>query len=148
MNRPSMEEARVRPGAALAVLASVAILSACAGENLFTFPVTGTGPGPEVEITAPTEGQETLVGDSILVTASVSAPAGAASVVYSGVYEVDGSPAYTGETASLNGLVNVSLTNHLRASPGQVAGTAVVVVSVTDQGGETSADSVTVAIVN
>lgn len=148
MNRPSMEEARVRPGAALAVLASVAILSACAGENLFTFPVTGTEPGPGVEITAPTEGQEALVGDSILVMASVSAPTGAASVVYSGVYEIDGSSAYTGETASLNGLVNVSLTNHLRASPGQVAGTAVVVVSVTDQAGETSADSVTVTIVN
>lgn len=141
----------MRPAAALrtlAALASVAIVSACAGENLFTFPATGREPGPVVEITAPPTGSEVALGDSVLVQASVSAPTGASSVTYSGIYEVDGSSAYTGETADLNGLISVSLTNRLRASPGQVPGTALVIVSVADQAGISGADTVTVTIVN
>ena len=54
--------------------------------------------------------------------------------------------AYAQETTDLNGLVNLSLRNYLRAAADQRAGTAVVVVTVTDQAGETGADTVTVTI--
>lgn len=136
-----------RAKTALTVCASAAILAACAGENLFSLAASVGEPGPEVEITAPTSGLEKAIGDSILVQASVNAPSGASSVVYSGIYSVSGDPAYTSEDQNLSGLVTVSLSNYLRASPTQVTGTALVIVSVTDQAGETAADSVTVNVV-
>lgn len=134
---------RVR--APLAVMAAVGILSACAGENLFSAAGTGAR-GPDVEITEPTTGATAELGDSILVEATVTAQSGAAAVVYTGRYEVEEDAAYVQETTDLNGLVNLSLSNYLRAAPGQRAGTAVVVVEVTDQAGDTGADTVTVTI--
>ena len=143
MKRPVVAK-RVR--AVLALLVGVGVLSACAGENLFSLAASVGQTGPDVEITSPTSGATATIGDSVLVTATVSASNGAASVVYSGTYGAEGDAAYVQETSDLNGLVNLSLSNRLRAVPSQRAGTAIVVVSVTDQAGETGADTVTVTI--
>lgn len=144
MNRIVIAGTRTR--AAMALAAGVAVLSACAGENLFTGLAAVAQGGPSVEITEPTTGATAELGDSILVEATVTAQGGAALVVYTGRYEVDEEAAYVQETRDLNGLVNLSLSNHLRAVPGQRAGTAVVVVEVTDLAGDTGADTVTVTI--
>lgn len=132
--------------AAMTVAAGVAVLSACAGENLFTGVTAGSQSGPSVQITEPTTGASAEIGDSILVEATVTAQSGAAEVVYTGIYEVEEDAAYTRETTDLNGLVNLALSNYLRAVPGQRAGTAVVVVEATDQTGASGADTVTVSI--
>lgn len=131
----------------LAALSSGVILAACAGENLFTFPALAGGTGPDVEIITPTSGIEKVVGDSVLVEATVAAPSGASAISYSGIYEVEEDAAYTAETAEGNGLTTLSLRNYLRAAPGQREGTAIVIVSVTDFAGATGADTVTVNIV-
>ena len=146
MNRTVLAVERLRAG--LAVLASVGILSACAGENLFSLAASVGEPGTDVEITTPSPGLTKSVGDSLLVEASVNAPNGAASVVYSGIYEVEQDAAYVEEQRNLNGLTSLSLSNHLQAVPAQRAGTAFVVVTVTDQTGAASADTVTVNITN
>lgn len=132
----------------LAVVASGVLLMACGGENIFPpFPIAGGSTGPTVEITTPTSGAEALLGDSILVEATVEALSGASTISYSGVYEADDAAAYTAESADGNGLTTLALTNYLRAAPGQTEGQAVVVVRVTDLAGSTGADSVTVNIV-
>lgn len=131
----------------LAVLASGAIVAACAGENLYDLQVLGGEAGPDVEITTPTSGIEKVPGDSVLVEATVEAPAGASNISYSGIYEVDEDAAYTAESAEGNGLTTLALSNYLRAVPGQREGTAVVIVRVTDLAGATGADTVTVNIV-
>lgn len=131
----------------LAVLASGAIVAACAGENLYDLQALGAGAGPDVEITTPTSGIDKVVGDSVLVEATVEAPSGASAISYSGIYEVEEDAAYTAETAQGNGLTTLALSNYLRAAPGQREGTAIVIVSVTDLAGATGADTVTVNIV-
>ena len=144
MNRNVVAVERLR--AALAVLASAGVLSACAGENLFSLAASVGDQGPDVEITAPTSGAQVTIGDSVLVTATVNAPAGAASALYTGTYEVGGETAFVQETEDLNGLSNVSLRNRLRPGASQQAGVAVIVVAVTDQAGTTGADTVTVNV--
>lgn len=131
---------------ALAMLSGVAIISACSGENLFSLAGTAGTLGPDVEITAPPDGEESLPGDSVLVQATVSAPDGAANAVYRSHYAGSEVPAFTSETQSLNGVSVVSLSNYLRAAPGQTEGTAYVVVEVTDRAGAVGADSVSVTI--
>lgn len=131
----------------LAALASGVVLAACAGENLYDLQVLAEGTGPDVEIVTPTSGIEQIVGDSLLVETEVSAPSGAADISYVGIYEVDETAAYTAETAQGNGLTTLSLSNFLRAVPGQEAGTAIVIVRVTDLAGDTGADTVTVNLV-
>lgn len=133
---------------ALVVLASAVVLAACAGENLFTGPATGGGSGPQVDITSPSSGAAVPLGEALEVSASVTAQQGAASAEFKGVYEGDGDAAYAATSQDLNGIVNLTLTQSLTASADQRAGTAVIIVSITDQGGETGADSVTVNIEN
>lgn len=130
-----------------AIMASGVVLAACSGENLFTLQALDVETGPEVDIVQPASGIEKVVGDSILVEAQVSAPSGASTISYTGVYSADRTTAYTAETEEGNGLNALPLSNYLRAAPGQEAGTAIVVVSVTDLAGETGADTVTVNIV-
>lgn len=144
MNGTVIAAKRVR--AALASMAIVAVLSACTGENLFSAAGSVGQGGPSVEIITPTSGASAEIGDSILVETTITAQSGAASAVYTGTYEVEEDAAYVQETTDLNGLVNLSLSNYLRAAPDQRAGTAVVVVTVTDQAGETGADTVTVTV--
>lgn len=131
----------------LCVAAATAVLAACAGENLFTGPLAGAS-GPDVEITSPTSGQQFPVGNSVTVEATATSQSGAAVAEFEGVYEADGTAAFGTESQSLDGLVNVSLTQELLAVAGQIPGTVVIIVSVTDQQGETGADSVTVTLAN
>jgi hypothetical protein len=132
---------------ALAALVGGVVLAACAGENLFGLQVFASGTGPSVDITTPTSGIEQVVGDSLLVEATVEAGSGAADITYSGIYDADGSPAYTAESAQGNGLTSLSLRNRLKAAPDQHEGVAIVIVSVTDLAGKTGADTVTVNII-
>ncbi|MDX1494194.1 MAG: hypothetical protein R3253_09055 [Longimicrobiales bacterium] len=133
---------------ALAALAAVGVLGACAGENLFTVPGTGSGGSPTVEITAPTAGATFSVGAPVSVAANGTAQAGGATAEFKGVYSADGATAYTPQSVSISGLVNVALSAELVAAPGQAAGTAVIIVTLTDQAGNRGADSVTVTIAN
>jgi len=131
----------------LILLAGVGLLSACAGENLFTGLGTSVEmTAPAVDITTPTEGFNAALGDSLLVEANVNAPNGATSVTYSATYETDGEAAYTSLTETLDGSISVRLSESLAAVGGQVTGAALVVVEVTDQTGEKGADTVTVVI--
>jgi hypothetical protein len=129
------------------LVACAVALPACAGENLFTLPGTGGVTGPDVEITAPTDGFTIALGDSILLTATVNAPVGGAGIVYRGTYP-DGTAAYAQETGNMNGVQAATLTNYLQAAAGQVAGSPYVVVEVTGVDGEVGADSVKVTITN
>lgn len=129
----------------LAALVAALAVGACAGENLFSAAGTG-GTGPEVEITAPTEGAEVNTGESVSVTAAALAQNGASSVQYRGIYSSDQSTAYTSQTSQLNGLVSLSLSTSLVAAPGQEDGEALIIVTVTDQIGEVGADTVKVTI--
>ncbi|MDX1646253.1 MAG: hypothetical protein R3304_03825 [Longimicrobiales bacterium] len=131
----------------LSVLGGVVVLSGCRGSNLFSLAGTvGEGSDAVVEITRPTSGFQAEVGDSILVEANVEAPAGAGSVTFIGTYEVEGTAAYVQEQTPGDGRITFSLSNHLQAVPGQVPGTAFIVVRVTEQTGATAADTVTVNI--
>lgn len=133
---------------ALTALAAVGVFGACAGENLFSVAGTGAGGAPTVEITAPTAGAEFAVGAPVSVAANGTAQSGGANAEFKGVYAADGAAAYTAQTVSVSGLVNVALTAELSAAPGQTAGTAVIIVTLTDQAGNTGADSVSVTITN
>lgn len=128
-----------------ALVAGALALSACAGENLFSLAAAVGSQGPTVDITVPTTNFTIAVGDSILVQATVNATNGATSASYNGWYE-DESAAYTGETETLNGVPSATLNNYLRAAPGQTAGSAYIVVEVTDGIGGTGIDSVKVTI--
>lgn len=141
----AMNGARSGRASALALVVGAVVLSACAGENLFTGLATSGELGPTVEITAPTEGFTIALGDSILVTASANAPNGGAGVVFRGTY-TDGSAAYAERTANMNGVQAATLTSYLQPAPGQVAGTPYVVVEVTGVGGGVGRDSVRVTI--
>ncbi|MDH3271619.1 MAG: hypothetical protein OEN56_09820 [Gemmatimonadota bacterium] len=139
-------DGRGRLRAAIAAAVGIVILSACEGKNLFTISATGGETGPTVEITTPSVGFTIAVGDSILIEANVNAPSGGNQATYKGVAEGSGSVLYTQETADLNGLVVVTLSNYLRAAPGQTAGSANIIVEVSDALGEIGADTVSVTI--
>ena len=141
-----MNESTKRFQRRLALLAGAVILSACSGENLFSLAAAVGGTGPQVDITAPTPNFNLAVGDSILINATVAAAAGGATAQYNGWYTDDGTAAFTGETEQLNGVPSVNLTNYLRPVVGQVAGDAVIVLTVTDNAGGTTTDSVKVTI--
>ncbi len=132
----------------LVLLGSVA-LGACRGENLFSLAGGLTGGQPTVEITAPTSGATQVVGDSVLVLASIEAPAGVITIDFRATY-VDsiGGPAYTSETQSGGNAISVAVTNRLRAVAGQREGEAYIVVEATDVAGQQGIDSVKVTINN
>ena len=127
-------------------LGAALFFSGCAGENLFSVAAAVSELGPEVLITAPGEGFTVSVGDSILVLAEVTASGGAVTAEYRGTYSGTDDPAYTAETESLGGVSFVRLNNQLKAADAQVAGSAYIVVQVTDQAGAVSKDSVKVTI--
>lgn len=127
----------------VAILATAAV-AGCAGENLFS--VAGVGAsGPEVGITSPTEAAEVTAGSPLPVAADAVAQAGAANVEYKGVYD-DGTAAYLTQSASLNGLVSLSLNATLAPVAGQDEGAARIIVTVTDQTGQVGADTVNITI--
>lgn len=139
-----------RPGVAtfMALVAAGVMMSACAGENLFSLAATGGAGGPDVEITSPTENFTIAIGDSIRIQANVNVPNGGGPVLYRGTYSGTTQDAYTSETANLNGLVVATLDNRLRAVTGQTAGSVYLVVEVTGLGGGIGKDSVKVTITN
>ena len=133
---------------ALSVLLVASVASACAGENLFSLAASTGDVGPLVDVTAPTEGFTIALGDSVLVTATVTANSGAQTASYRANYVGGSSAAFTAETESLGGIAAATLTNYLAAAAGQTEGDVYVVVEVTDGAGLTGADSVKVSVTN
>jgi len=142
----TVREDKTRRRAAVGILTMTLLLSACAGENLFSLAAVAGALGPEVLITVPGEGFTIAVGDSIQVSAEVTAPDGATSATYSGEYETSRTAAYAPEAETLGGVGFIRLNNRLLAADGQVTGTVVIVVEVTDQAGAVGKDSVKVTI--
>ncbi len=138
----------VGPRAAfVAVLLSAVALGACRGENLFSLPGSVTPDGPQVTITAPGDGLTVAPGDSILVLAEISAPAGIGDISYEGTY-ADGSDAYIAEDGTGDGAAFLQATNYLNAVAGQEAGDVYVKVSANDLAGAIGLDSVKISIVS
>jgi hypothetical protein len=132
----------------LGLLATLAALGACAGENLFSLATSSGAVGPDVELTSPSDAFTLTIGDSIRVRANVNAPQGGGSVVYRASYAGTETAAFTSETQNLNGLVVATLDNYLKAAAAQTAGSAYIVVEVTDLAGAMGKDSVKVTIAN
>ncbi|MDA0329077.1 MAG: hypothetical protein O2958_08730 [Gemmatimonadetes bacterium] len=125
---------------------SSVLFAGCAGENLFSLAASVGEVGPEVSINAPSEAFTLAIGDSILVTADVNAPAGTGSATFRGNYVTGGAPAFVAETQTLSGAAVANLSNYLRAADGQVTGSVYIVIEVTDLGGDVGKDSVKVTI--
>ena len=102
--------------------------------------------GPQVVMTAPSEGFTISIGDSILVTADITSSGGIATVDFRGNYAGASDPAFVAESQTGGGVEFLSVTNRLRAAVGQVAGEAYVVVQATDLSGGIGVDSVKVTI--
>lgn len=142
-----IQSVRRKPGRFALVLGIVAA-AACTGENLFTFPTSSNALGPTVDITVPGPGFSIALGDSILITATASAPSGAASIAYRGRYATQAA-AFIAETEAVAaGETAPEIRNYLKASAGQVAGSAWVAVTLTDALGATATDSVSITITN
>lgn len=140
-----MTESSKRFRSRIALLVGAVLLSACAGENLFT--LTGvSGSGPQIEITQPAAGATRSLGDSVLVQANISSTVGIGTVTINGRYAGGGTAAYGPFTGSYPGLVTTSPSTYLSALAGQVVGDVYIVVEATDQGGTTAADSVKITI--
>ena len=140
---------RSRYAHAIAALLVAVALGACRGENLFSLAGTVSASAPSVEITSPTGGSTVVVGDSLLVLASIEATSGVATIDFRATYtDSIGGAAYNPETASGASAVRVSVTNRLTAVVGQREGDAYVVVTATDVGGQQGIDSVKVTISN
>jgi len=135
-----------RRKAALTVLASLTVLGACAGENIFSLTAGAGSVGPTVNVTAPAENLALALGDSVLVRADVNAPAGATTLQINSTY-AGGTAAFTAYTnAALGSAATVAVNRWLQPAAGQVAGSAYIVVQVTDLSGAVGKDSVKVTI--
>ena len=134
---------------ALGALALGLLVSACAGENLFSLAASVAPVGPGVTITAPSEGFTISVGDSVLVLADVNAPDGATSATLSGHYDgAESEAAYESFTDNnLGGAIAPNIVEYLQPAEGQVAGPVYIVVSVTDATGVVGTDSVKITII-
>lgn len=135
-------------GILAATLLSVAVLSGCAGENLFSLAASVSDVGPQVLITTPGESFTIAIGDSVRIVADINASGGAASATYSGTYSDSDEAAYTGEQETLGGLTITTVNNFLKAVAGQTEGSVYIIVEVTDLAGATGADSVKITIAN
>jgi hypothetical protein len=147
----NMDEPDARGGravAAICFLAGTLVLSACAGENLFSLTAGAGAAGATVDITAPGEGFTVALGDSVLVLTDVTAPDRATLVTYRGTHPDTGDDAYIGQTETLGNVPAATLQTYLKAADTQVSGSAYVVVEVTDALGQTGIDSVKVSIAN
>lgn len=137
----------IRFGRGFALALGAMVATGCAGENLFGLPgsVGDQSGAPVVEITAPAEGAGVVLGDSVLVSAEVTAANGGGAIVYRGSY-ADGTDAFVPEFGNMNGVAASTLTNYLRAAGGQTAGSAYIVVEVTGLGGGLGKDSVQITL--
>jgi hypothetical protein len=132
-------------GRVLALGASVALLGACAGENLFLGPGL-TNTGPDVTITAPTEGTEVPLGASLQVTAGASSRNGLVTATYKGIFADSGASAFVLASQDLGNRANVSLNTTLNATVGAGLGEVLIIVDVTDLDGQIAADTVSITI--
>jgi hypothetical protein len=145
--KPSARATGRRHLYALVALVGAIALGACRGENLFSLAGSVSGSEPSVEITAPTGGSTTFLGDSILVLASIEAPDGVVTVDFRATYtDSIGGDAYNPETLNGANALSLSVTNRLTAVTGQRAGEAYIVVLATDVAGQQGIDSVKVVI--
>jgi hypothetical protein len=133
-------------GLRLATVALVAVtLPACTGENLFTGLGATTGIlGPEVEITAPQPNVALAVGDSVQVTANLSAPDGVSSVKYTGLFS-GGGTAFTEIQFTLPNPQDTTVSRFMRQA-GTTTGNVRLIVEATDLLGAKGADTVVVII--
>lgn len=144
--RPVIDRSK-RRRAVFTVFASLTVLAACAGENIFSLAAGVGSVGPSVSVTAPAASLVIALGDSVLVKADVNAPAGASVLQVTSSYTTGGSAAFVGFTdAALGSATVVEVSEWLQASVGQVAGSAYIVVQVTDLAGAVAKDSVKVTV--
>lgn len=130
----------------LAAVALVAVtLPACTGENLFTGLGATTGIlGPEVDITAPQPNVALSVGDSVQVTANLSAPDGVSSVKYTGLFS-GGGIAFTEIQFTLPSPQDTTVSRFMKQA-GTTTGNVRIIVEATDLLGAKGADTVVVII--
>lgn len=129
-----------------ALVAAAVVLSACAGSNLFQVAVPLGGGGPSVVITSPTQGVTVAAGASLSVAAEAEAPDGIASATISGVFQDGSGAAFTQQTISYANVPATTINRTLGATPGAATGPVWVIVSVTDAGGVTAADTVSITV--
>ena len=128
------------------VAGSLLGFAACAGENLFTGPVSSGGNEPIVDITAPAQGSTLGSGSSVAISAAVDAPNGLVTADYSGVFVADGSSAFVPESQSFSRPPFATLNVTLSAQPGGVVGEAAIVVRITDGAGLSASDTVKITV--
>ena len=128
------------------LIAAAAALSACAGSNLFQVVVPVGEGGPSVAITAPTEGVTVNQGATLAVAAEAEAADGIASATVSGVFKDGSGPAFAQQTISYANVPATTINRTLGAVTGAGPGAVYIIVSVTDAGGETAADTVSITV--
>lgn len=137
---------RSRRARVLGAAVATAVAAACAGENLFTGPVTGgQNLRPTVEITVPQAGASVGVGDSITVTATIESGQDLSTATFSGTYS-GGVAAFTSRTATFLGSVQDTTITYRLGSASANTGAVAIVVQAEDLTGQTGADTVSVTI--
>ena len=131
---------------ALTVLASVVLLSACAGENLFSLAAAVGAVGPEVMITAPSEGLTLAAGAPLVIVADATAADGISSAKFSGVFKESDEAAFVGEIDTFQNPTFLNLSKTLEAVDEAGTGSVFVIVEVTDRFGVVAADSVSITV--
>lgn len=126
-----------------AVLAAT-VVAACAGENLFTGPGTGGGlTGPQVDITAPQPNITIAPGDSVEVTANVTAVGGVTEVSFTGTLLAGGSAPFAPVVVALSSVTDTTVSRYLKRS-GATGGAAEIIVTAKDAAGDEGADTISV----
>ncbi len=130
----------------LTVVLTPVLLSACAGENLFSVSAAVGGAGTQLEITAPADGSTVTEGASVQVIADATAPAGVASAKFSGVFKESGEAAFLSETETFQSPTVLHLDNTLQAVDGAGTGGVYIILLLTDGLGVTKADTVSITV--
>ena len=142
---PSRGSRPARP-LALTVLVGVVILSACAGENLFSLAAAVGAVGPEVSITAPSEGLTLAAGAPLVIVADATSSDGISSAKFSGVFKESDEAAFVQVIDNFQNPTFVNLAKTLEAVEGAGTGSVYVIVEVTDRLGVVTADSVSITV--
>ena len=142
---PSRGSRPARP-LALTVLVGVVILSACAGENLFSLAAAVGAVGPEVSITAPSEGLTLAAGAPLVIVADATSADGISTAKFSGVFKESGDAAFVEDIDNFQNPTFVNLAKSLDAVEGAGTGSVYVIVEVTDRLGVVTADSVSITV--
>ena len=141
--RPARPGRSTGPRLAAVLMAALA-LPACSGENLFTGVATGSQ-GPQVEITTPSAGAAVAPGDSVQVTANVTALRGLRAVQFSGVLDAGGSAFIQVGFFTAANIADTTLTTYLKRQVGATGG-AKIIVEAEDALGDKGADTVAVVL--